>query len=122
MSMRVAFLGPAGTFSEDALLAAPRGADIDPLPRPSVYAAGPAAAEREAARARVPLGNSIAGAVRSTLHRLAFEAEGVTMAADHDHRIHHSLIARREIPLERVEVVPSHPQASAQCARLVREE
>lgn len=122
MATRVAFLGPAGTFSEDALLAAVGGAAIDPLPRPSVYAAIRAVAEGEAERALVPFENSIEGAVRSTLDTLAFEAEGVTIAGEHDHPIRHSLIARNEIPLERVAVVLSHPQASAQCARFIREQ
>jgi prephenate dehydratase len=122
MATRVAFLGPAGTFSEDALLAAAGDADIDPLPRPSVYAAIRAVAEGEAERALVPFENSIEGAVRSTLDTLAFETEGIAIAGEHDHPIRHSLIARSEIPLERVEVVLSHPQASAQCARFIREE
>jgi prephenate dehydratase len=118
----VAFLGPVGTFSEDALLAAAGDAAVDPLPRPSVYAAIRAVAEGEAQRALVPFENSIEGAVRSTLDTLAFEAEGVTIAGEHDHPIRHSLIARNEMPLDRVAVVLSHPQASAQCARFIREE
>jgi prephenate dehydratase len=118
----VAFLGPVGTFSEDALLAAACGAAVEPVPRPSVYAAIRAVAEGEAERALVPFENSIEGAVRSTLDTLAFEAEGVAIAGEHDHPIRHSLIARSEMPLERVEVVLSHPQASAQCARFIREE
>jgi prephenate dehydratase len=122
MATRVAFLGPAGTFSEDALLVAVGEADIDPLPRPSVYAAIRGVAEGEAERALVPFENSIEGAVRSTLDTLAFEAQGITIAGEHDHPIRHSLIARREIPLEQVTVVLSHPQASAQCARFIREE
>jgi len=121
MEMRVAFLGPAGTFSEDALLAAAGDADIDPVPRPSVYAAIRAVAVGEADRALVPFENSIEGGVRSTLDTLAFEAEGVTLAGDHDHVIRHSLIARTELPLDRIAVVLSHPQASAQCARFIRE-
>jgi prephenate dehydratase len=119
--MRVAFLGPAGTFSEDALLAAAGDADIDPLPRPSVYAAIRAVAEGDADRALVPFENSIEGGVSSTLDTLAFEAEGVTLAGEHDHVIRHSLIARTELPLEGIAVVLSHPQASAQCARFIRE-
>jgi len=121
MATRVAFLGPAGTFSEDALLSAAGNTDIDPLPRPSVYAAIRAVAEGEAERALVPFENSIEGAVRSTLDTLAFEAEGVAIAGEHDHPIRHSLISRMEIPLEQVAVVLSHPQASAQCARFIRE-
>jgi prephenate dehydratase len=121
MGLRVSFLGPAGTFSEDALMAATGGAEIEPLPRPSVYAAIRAVAEGEADRALVPFENSIEGAVRSTLDTLAFEAEGVTIAGEHDHVIRHSLIARTEVLLDRIAVVLSHPQASAQCARFIRE-
>ena len=66
MAQRIAFLGPAGTFSEDALLSAAATADIEPQPRPSVYAAIRAVVEGEADRALVPFENSIEGAVRST--------------------------------------------------------
>jgi prephenate dehydratase len=118
----VAFLGPAGTFSQDALLTAASAAEIAPLPRPSVYAAILAVADGEAERALVPFENSIEGAVRSTLDTLAFEGEGVTIVGEHDHAIRHSLIARAEIPLERIEVLFSHPQATAQCARFIRQE
>lgn len=120
MATRVAFLGPAGTFSEDALLAAAGDAELDPLPRPSVYAAIRAVAEGEADRALVPFENSIEGAVRSTLDTLAFEAEGVMIAGEYDHPIRHSLIARAGVPLDRIAIVLSHPQASAQCARFLR--
>jgi prephenate dehydratase len=120
--MRVTFLGPTGTFSEDALRAAVGAAEIDALPAPTVYDAIRAVAEGEAERALVPFENSIEGAVRSTLDTLAFEAPSVTIAGEHDHPIANSLIARTELPLERIEVVLSHPQASAQCARFIREQ
>jgi prephenate dehydratase len=120
--MRVAFLGPAGTFSEDALRAAVAGTEIEPRPAPSVYEAIRAVADGEAERALVPFENSIEGAVRSTLDTLAFDAPSVTIAGEHDHPITNSLITREEVPLDRIEVVLSHPQASAQCARFVREQ
>jgi prephenate dehydratase len=119
--MRIAFLGPAGTFSEDALRAAVGGTEIDPRPAPSVYEAIRAVADGEAERALVPFENSIEGAVRSTLDTLAFDAPSVTIAGEHDHPIANSLIAREEVPLDLIEVVLSHPQASAQCARFIRE-
>ena len=121
MGMRIAFLGPAGTFSEDALLAAVGDTDIAPVPRPSVYAAIRAVEVGDADRALVPFENSIEGGVRSTLDTLAFEAPGVTIAGERDHAIRHSLIAREGVPLDRIAVVLSHPQASAQCARFLRE-
>ena len=120
--MRVTFLGPAGTFSEDALRAAAGAAEIDARPAPTVYDAIRAVAQGEAERALVPFENSIEGAVRSTLDTLAFDAPSVTIAGEHDHPIANSLIARSELPLERIEVVLSHPQASAQCARFIREQ
>jgi len=118
----VAFLGPAGTFSEDALRAASRGAAIETAPAPTVYDAIRAVGEGEADRALVPFENSIEGSVRSTLDTLAFESFPVTIAGEHDQPIRNSLIARSDLPLERIEVVISHPQASAQCARFIREE
>jgi prephenate dehydratase len=119
--MRVAYLGPAGTFSDDALRVAAGDAAIEPLPAPTVYEAIVAVERRDADRALVPFENSIEGAVRSTLDALAFDTDAVTIVGEYDHPIRHSLIAREPIPLDDIEVVLSHPQASAQCARFVRE-
>ncbi len=122
MSVRVAFLGPAGTFSDDALRAAARGKEIEARPAPTVYDAIRAVGEGDVDRALVPFENSIEGSVRSALDTLAFEGFPVTISGEHDHPIHSSLIARERLPLKRIESVISHPQASAQCARFIREE
>jgi prephenate dehydratase len=120
--MRVAYLGPAGTFSEDALLAAAAGAALEPLPAPTIYDAITAVDEGGAERALVPFENSIEGSVRATLDALAFDAPSVAIVGEHDQPISNSLIARRELELAQIEVVISHPQASAQCARFIRAE
>ena len=119
--MRIAYLGPRGTFSEDALRAAVGDADVDPVPSASVYDAILAVREGKADRALVPFENSIEGAVAATLDTLAFDADGVTLVGEYDLPIRHCLIARQDGPLEGIEVVLSHPQASAQCARFIRE-
>ncbi len=119
--MRIAYLGPRGTFTEDALLDAVAGTEVDRFPAPSVYAAIVAVREGEAERALVPFENSIEGAVRSTLDTLAFDAEGVSIVGEHDLPISHRLIAREPLELEQIEVVISHPQGTAQCARFIRE-
>lgn len=119
--MRVAYLGPAGTFTEDALREAAAGGTLDAVPCASVFAAIGAVGAGEAERAFVPIENSIEGSVRATLDTLAFEAEGVTIIGEHDLEIRHCLIAREELALERIEVVLSHPQGIAQCARFLRE-
>jgi prephenate dehydratase len=119
--MRIAYLGPRGTFTEDALLDAVAGTEVEPFPAPSVYAAIVAVREGEADRALVPFENSIEGAVRSTLDTLAFDAEGVSIVGEHDLPISHRLIAREALDLDQIEVVISHPQGTAQCARFIRE-
>ena len=88
----------------------------------SVSMAQSGLAPRGTARiALVPFENSIEGAVAATLDTLAFDADGVTLVGEYDLPIRHCLIARQDGPLEGIEVVLSHPQASAQCARFIRE-
>jgi prephenate dehydratase len=119
--MRIAYLGPRGTFSEDALRAAVGDEQVEAAPAATVYDAIVAVGEGRADRALVPFENSIEGAVTATLDTLAFDASGVTLVGEYDLPIRHCLIAREQIPLERIEVVVSHPQPSAQCARFIRE-
>jgi prephenate dehydratase len=120
--MRVAFLGPAGTFTEDALReAASGGEEVESLRMPTVHDAILAVERGEAERAFVPFENSIEGSVRSTLDTLAFETEAVTIVGEHDFQVHAHLIAREGVALEDVAAVLSHPQPLAQCARFLRE-
>ena len=120
--MKVAYLGPAGTFSEDALRTAVADAQFDALPTASVYDAIIAVADGEAGRALVPFENSIEGSVRVTLDTLAFDAPAVTIVGEHDQPISHNLIGRRPVELSDITTVVSHPQPLAQCARFIRSE
>ena len=119
--MRIAYLGPRGTFTEDALRAAIGDDEAETVPVATVYDAIIGVRGGTADRALVPFENSIEGAVTATLDTLAFDADGVTLVGEYDLPIRHCLIAREQIPLERIEAVVSHPQASAQCARFIRE-
>ena len=120
--MRIAYLGPAGTFTEDALGEAAPGADFEPLPTATIRDAILAVQEGEAERALVPVENSIEGSVRNTLDTLAFEADAVTIVGEHDYRVRVHLIAREGVEVGQVEAVLSHPQPLAQCARFLRAE
>jgi prephenate dehydratase len=120
--VRIAFLGPAGTFTEDALAEATGGERFEPLRTATVPDAILAVERGEAERALAPFENSIEGSVRSTLDALAFEAEGVTIVGEHDFAVRAHLIARRQLELDSIEAVLSHPQPLAQCARFLREE
>jgi prephenate dehydratase len=120
--VRIAYLGPAGTFTEDALgEALGEGEDFDALRTPTIHDAIVAVERGEAERALVPFENSIEGSVRSTLDTLAFDTEQVTIVGEHDFAVRPVLIAREGIDAARVRVVLSHPQPLAQCARYLRE-
>lgn len=121
LSMRIAYLGPAGTFTEDALGEAIPEGGFEPLRTPSIPDAILAVERGEADRALVPIENSIEGSVRPTLDTLAFDVGAVTIVGEHDYRVRVHLIARPGVRVEDVEAVLSHPQPLAQCARFLRE-
>jgi prephenate dehydratase len=119
--MRIAYLGPAGTFTEDALREAAPENGFEPLRAATIHDAILAVEAGEADRALVPFENSIEGSVRGTLDTLAFEAEKVTIVGEHDYRVRVHLIAREGVEIGAVEAVLSHQQPLAQCARFLRE-
>jgi prephenate dehydratase len=120
--MKIAYLGPAGTFTEDALVEAWGQESFEPLRTPTVHDAIVAVEQGDADRALVPFENSIEGSVRSTLDTLAFEAKAVSIVGEHDFEVRAHLIAREATGMEQIEAVLSHPQPLAQCARFLREE
>jgi prephenate dehydratase len=124
--MRVAFLGPSGTFTEEALRASaasvlPPGEAVEDVPYPTVHETVMAVQDGSADRAVVPIENSLEGGVAATLDVLAGEADRVRIAAEVVHPVSHCLIARAGLGLEDVRRVVSHPQAMAQCGRFLRE-
>ena len=62
--MKIAYLGPAGTFTEDALREAAPGGGHEPLRTATIHDAIVAVERGEAERALVPFENSIEGSVR----------------------------------------------------------
>lgn len=121
MALRIAYLGPAGTFTEDALAGAGAAGGHEPMRTTTVREAILAVENGEADRALVPIENSIEGSVRPTLDTLAFDAPGVAIIGEYDHPVRIRLIAREAIGLRAIDVVISHPQPLAQCSRFLRE-
>jgi prephenate dehydratase len=119
--MKVSLLGPAGTFTEDALREASSDEALELFRLPTVHDAILTVDRREVDRAFVPFENSIEGSVRSTLDTLAFDTGAVTIVGEHDFRVHAHLIAREGTELARVAAILSHPQPLAQCAGFLRE-
>jgi prephenate dehydratase len=119
---RVGYLGPEGTFSEQALLASARPDSVLPVPRESIYDVVTALREGEVEYALVPIENSLEGSISVTLDLLAEDASGVEIVAEALLRVSHCLIAHEQIALQEIDTVVSHPQVLGQCARLLRGE
>jgi prephenate dehydratase len=119
--MKIAYLGPAGTFTEDALGEALPQGGYEALRTATIHDAILAVERGEAERALVPIENSLEGSIRPTLDTLAFETSAVTIVGEHDYRVRVHLIAREGVQVENIEAVLSHPQPLAQCQRFLRE-
>ncbi|HUA50292.1 MAG TPA: prephenate dehydratase [Solirubrobacteraceae bacterium] len=118
--MRVAYFGPEGTFTQEALISATVGVELDLVPYPTIYDTVMAVHFGAVQRALVPIENSLEGSVNATLDALAMETEDVAILGEVVHPIRHCLIARTPLELAEIETVVSHPQATAQCARFIR--
>jgi prephenate dehydratase len=119
--MRAGYLGPEGTFTHEALIDALRDAEAELVSLPTIYQTVMAVHDGLVERALVPIENSLEGSVNATLDALAMETEDVAILGEVVHPIRQCLIARAERELDEIEVVVSHPQANAQCARFIRD-
>jgi prephenate dehydratase len=119
---RAGFLGPAGTFSEEALLSSAAPDAVEPVPLASIYEAVTALREGRVELSIVPIENSLEGSINVTLDLLAEHAPAVQIAGEALLRVRHSLIAAAEMPLAAITTVSSHPQVPGQCTRFLREE
>ena len=112
MAKRVAFLGPVGTFSEEAALLHDPNADLEPFP--SIPAVAMAVASGIAEEGVVPIENSLEGSVTYTLDILIQEAR-VFVCRELVLRIEHCLLAQPGTRASDIRTVYSHPQALGQC-------
>jgi prephenate dehydratase len=119
--MRLGYLGPPGTFSEEAARQV-AGADARLVPFPTIHEAVVAVERGAVERALVPVENSLEGGVSATLDALAWDARATVIVGETVLAIRNCLIARQAIALDAVEAVISHPQPLAQCARFLRAE
>ena len=114
MAYRLAYLGPEGTYSEQAAV------DYDPdaqhIPYPSIPMVFKAADDGEVEQAVVPIENSIEGVVTYTVDLLVHESD-LKIRSEVVVPIHHYLLSEPDATMEDVRVVYSHPQAIAQCRR-----
>src|SRR2546429_1486568 len=116
---RFVFLGPEGTFSEQALLTIPAAEHGTRTPARSVPEALDAVRAGDADAALVPLENSIGGQVGVTLDELA-DGEPLVITREVVLPVQFLPGARAPVPLAGIRSIAAHPQASAQCRRWLR--
>ncbi|WNC16728.1 prephenate dehydratase [Brevibacillus brevis] len=123
MQKKLAFLGPRGTFSEEAARSLPVEKPFDYVPYPSIIEVLNAVAREEVTYGIVPIENSIEGTVNSTLDWLIHEVDLPILAELALPITQNLLVAKREerLPLSEITRVMSHPQAIAQSFHFIRE-
>lgn len=119
--LKTGYLGPTGTWAEEALLANTGCVADETVSFASIHDVIGAVANSEIEEGIVPMENAIEGSVSATLDMLTFEVENVRIVREIVHPIRHRLIARTDIPLNQIERIISHPHAHAQCRKFVRE-
>jgi prephenate dehydratase len=111
---RVAFLGPPGTFTEEALLAESDLAAGDLVAMPTIPEVIATVEAGNADTGVVPIENSIEGSIDVSLDLLAFSSE-LLIQREMVRPVALNLVARRGIALRDVQRVVSLPYATAQC-------
>ncbi|GAA0354928.1 prephenate dehydratase [Bacillus horti] len=128
--MKIAYLGPRGTFTEQAVQALlaqineiSKVDQIEYIPKKTIPDCLVACKNKEVQYALVPIENSIEGSVNMTLDWIIHEGK-IPIQAEYTLPIQQSALIHPQFnpaSLDEVEKVFSHPQAIAQCHHFLRE-
>ncbi|CAE6414417.1 unnamed protein product [Rhizoctonia solani] len=116
--LRVAYLGPQGTYSHQAAAAAFKNAPATFLPCKTISHTFEAVCEDRVEFSCIPLENSLHGSVIETLDLLRVDRpleRAVSITSEFTIGIEHCLIACRGVRIEDITRVLSHEQALGQC-------
>src|ERR1700729_246259 len=118
-ALSAGYLGPEGTFSEEALLGSVLPGAVTPVALETIRDAVMAVQERVVEWSLVPIENSIEGSVTVTLDTLAGDASEVAIVGEVVLPVRHYLIAAEPLELAQIETVVSHPHVPGQCTRFL---
>jgi prephenate dehydratase len=113
MSTKYAYLGPAGTFTEAALLQITNADDLL-TPYANVTAALDAVRNGECEKALVPIENSVEGVVARTLDELAM-GKPLVITAETTLPVTFSLMTSPGMDKGKIKSIATHPHAESQC-------
>lgn len=115
--MRVAFQGEVGAYSEAAVIQY-FGPEVETVPCETFEELFACVTNGGATYGMAPIENSLAGSIHQNYDLLA--QHNLFIVGEHILRVEHCLIGPHGITLDEVRVVMSHPQALAQCDRLIK--
>ena len=116
----VGYLGPAGTFTEQAIYSQPDLARMNHRPINSIVDVLQAVESGEVDLGLVAIENMIEGSVTATLDALAFDTD-LFIQREVIIDVNLNLLARPGVALESIERVRSYPVAHAQCRSFMAE-
>jgi len=119
-SGRVGYLGPSGTFPEQALLSQPDLKTCELVPLSRFVDVLQATSDGDVDFGFVAIENAIEGTVNVTLDALAFD-HSLLIQREVELDIHLQLMAQPGTSLEQIQTVMSHPVANAQCRKFIQE-
>ena len=117
MSIKYAYLGPAGTFTEAALLKI-AASDDQLIAYANVTAALDAVRKGEANKALVPIENSVEGVVARTLDELA-SGEPLVITTETTLPVTFSLMTLENKDPKDIKSIATHPHAESQCRSFI---
>jgi prephenate dehydratase len=118
--MRVAYLGPPGTFSQEALGQCDLARDGEHLPAATFADAYDMLLRGDVDAALLPIENSVEGAVGAILDLLVHRP-GPLIRREVALRVRQHLLVRPGTQAEGIQRILSHPQPFGQCARFLSE-
>ncbi|MGH2879365.1 MAG: prephenate dehydratase [Solirubrobacteraceae bacterium] len=121
MKPTAGYLGPQGTFSEEALLGSVQPDALVPVALSTIRDAVMAVQRQTVRWALVPIENSVEGSVPVTLDTLAGEATDVSIVGEVVLPVRHNLIAREPLELQAIQTIVSHPHVPGQCTRFLND-
>jgi len=117
MPIKYAYLGPAGTFTEAALLKI-AASDDQLIAYANVTAALDAVRKGEANKALVPIENSVEGVVARTLDELA-SGDPLVITAETTLPVTFSLMTLENKDPKDIKSIATHPHAESQCRSFI---
>jgi prephenate dehydratase len=112
---RLGYLGPRGTFSEEAALLYNQAHGMELLEYPTIAAVITAVLSGSLDEGLVPLENTLEGGIAATLDYLARQ-EGIYICNELIYPVRQCLVAEQGQTIDTIRQLYSHPHALGQCA------